>query len=440
MSQKLDKSRIQGFGIQASQCPEGHELQPWEARSGTCDGCAKMVRYGEIVMDCRRCDWYLCRSCLPASRIQESSIWGTISSLPFYAMEDAAELANELLSEVWGDTSTSTLHNCRPVPPAPLSCSNKELERAAKLVNHFCDNYPAARLAPNGRELDCLWDECRLCRYASVADALVEQLSWASGDHAWQPKLRVLYVLEHFHAKNGVARNIAMSVSKQANALLEHLVEIPQCQLKALQIIRQLKGENILSSRMESSLAETDSADGNAADDESDGIVRSASALEQSSSQKKKTFEVDLIDVERACSLTLHPEVATSSAPSWLLPPPAPISPVVNANAAMCALIQHDAQLESATPPTGTGVTKPDATLLLDTSAEASFVDKAVPAVVQDRNPQGGPLLGDKNKEVSRPSFLCKALGQKQKTDSGSKEWNGEVDSMLRVVASRLGA
>merc|ERR1719203_1805835 len=73
-----------------SSCPQGHELQPWTAFAGTCDGCERRVREGEQVMDCRRCNWYVCEVCLPRDQAQDASIWGTIAALPFYAMDVAA--------------------------------------------------------------------------------------------------------------------------------------------------------------------------------------------------------------------------------------------------------------------------------------------------------------------------------------------------------------
>eukprot|EP00929_Paragymnodinium_shiwhaense_P103645 TRINITY_DN67288_c0_g1_i1.p1 TRINITY_DN67288_c0_g1~~TRINITY_DN67288_c0_g1_i1.p1 ORF type:complete len:780 (-),score=217.54 TRINITY_DN67288_c0_g1_i1:63-2402(-) len=53
---------------QAAYCPKGHELRPWAAERGTCDGCSKGVEDDELVMDCRECDYYLCDGCLPQHR------------------------------------------------------------------------------------------------------------------------------------------------------------------------------------------------------------------------------------------------------------------------------------------------------------------------------------------------------------------------------------
>ena len=52
-------------------CPAGHELQLWAAGVGDCDGCSKRVQTGELVMDCRRCNWYLCNACCSTSEAQE---------------------------------------------------------------------------------------------------------------------------------------------------------------------------------------------------------------------------------------------------------------------------------------------------------------------------------------------------------------------------------
>merc|ERR1712048_687707 len=44
-------------------CKNGHELTPYLALGGMCDGCKKRINNGDKVMDCRKCNWYLCRDC-----------------------------------------------------------------------------------------------------------------------------------------------------------------------------------------------------------------------------------------------------------------------------------------------------------------------------------------------------------------------------------------
>jgi len=56
----------QGSSAAASEainCPRGHPLQPWAAAAGSCDGCNRPVHRGQMVMDCRSCNWYLCSMC-----------------------------------------------------------------------------------------------------------------------------------------------------------------------------------------------------------------------------------------------------------------------------------------------------------------------------------------------------------------------------------------
>mmetsp|Transcript_59335 Transcript_59335/g.117580 ORF Transcript_59335/g.117580 Transcript_59335/m.117580 type:complete len:291 (-) Transcript_59335:622-1494(-) len=70
-------------------CPSGHDLQKWRARAGTCNGCHQQVNCGEHVMDCRRCNWYLCLSCCPSKLQQQVSrkTWAAMKSLPHYAWD-----------------------------------------------------------------------------------------------------------------------------------------------------------------------------------------------------------------------------------------------------------------------------------------------------------------------------------------------------------------
>jgi len=56
---------VTGKPAVVTQCPKGHALKHAQATAGQCDGCAKPVAEGELVMDCRDCNWYLCTACRP---------------------------------------------------------------------------------------------------------------------------------------------------------------------------------------------------------------------------------------------------------------------------------------------------------------------------------------------------------------------------------------
>merc|ERR1719464_2159189 len=90
-------SRAEAGRAAAPQCPRGHELQAWAARQGFCDGCQSPIQEGDHVMDCRWCDWYLCKMCLPFYEVQGTTLWGAISSLPLYAMDAAVRKIGNLL-------------------------------------------------------------------------------------------------------------------------------------------------------------------------------------------------------------------------------------------------------------------------------------------------------------------------------------------------------
>lgn len=62
-------------------CPNGHVLQVWIARAGTCDGCGRAVYHGEKVMDCRNCNWYLCDDCRPQGELPDYTLWSAFTSL-----------------------------------------------------------------------------------------------------------------------------------------------------------------------------------------------------------------------------------------------------------------------------------------------------------------------------------------------------------------------
>jgi hypothetical protein len=46
-------------------CPQGHKLSLYTTKAGgTCDGCGAAVAQAQV-MDCRKCNWYLCAECTP---------------------------------------------------------------------------------------------------------------------------------------------------------------------------------------------------------------------------------------------------------------------------------------------------------------------------------------------------------------------------------------
>lgn len=93
----------------APMCPAGHKLQPWIAPQGICDGCAR-VQSGTQVMDCRRCDWYLCMVCCPSPRTTANAdFW----SLPRKALDAAAQDLQEVAKGFrnLADTTTKDMHS-----------------------------------------------------------------------------------------------------------------------------------------------------------------------------------------------------------------------------------------------------------------------------------------------------------------------------------------
>jgi len=220
-------------------------LQLWAARSGKCDGCSKKVQTGEQVMDCRRCNWYLCSVCCPQVKSQETTLWGAISSLPFYVLDDMSEMATDIETfvtasfdpekDVDGQVKSA---DQKPEPPV----SPRQKAESTQVVTEFCEKYPAMRVVPNEADLDVFWAKCSVLHARPIADAIYDQLSFSGGDNDWQPRLRALYALEHLHLKGGMGRDITRIVLHTAKGLLQHLTEVEKCSAKATQVIATLKG------------------------------------------------------------------------------------------------------------------------------------------------------------------------------------------------------
>mmetsp|Transcript_80487 Transcript_80487/g.152894 ORF Transcript_80487/g.152894 Transcript_80487/m.152894 type:complete len:460 (-) Transcript_80487:139-1518(-) len=127
---------------------------------------------------------------------------------------------------------------------AEVVMSPRQKAEATTLLSKFCSNYGAARVAPRPAELEDLWLRCSVLQPNTVASAIYEQLSFADGDLEWQPRLRILYLLETFYWKGGVGRNITDGILNHGGGLLQHLAtEVPQTKEKAEQVIQVLSGQ-----------------------------------------------------------------------------------------------------------------------------------------------------------------------------------------------------
>lgn len=133
----LDKSRIQGFGSDCSShvwsCPAGHLLMRSSARNGKCDRCYRSIVEGEAVMDCRRCDWYVCKDCHPPawSDDEDDSLWGTFSLFMDVASREVARGATEVeafVSEMQQQLADATAKiSCQPTTKAQLAMDDTEI-------------------------------------------------------------------------------------------------------------------------------------------------------------------------------------------------------------------------------------------------------------------------------------------------------------------------
>jgi len=270
----LDKSRIQGFGHDGGKsaekeswfgqeskewkCPKGHVLTPWCAKPGWCDGCGSKINTGDPVMDCRQCNYYLCRTCAP-EEAESSSLWGSIpsfadmgahpavsSALDNVALSigDVLDAATQDLSEMAGDLKSfvASAVGLEEEPEEEQKTEAKKVleavsprsrQEAVGAISDFCQKYPAARVRPTTQELEKLWAAIGGLKPVALNSAFYDELSFSNGDTSWQPRLRVLFALEFLFRKDGPGKEVAISVFHQARSLILHLTEVQQCAEKA---------------------------------------------------------------------------------------------------------------------------------------------------------------------------------------------------------------
>jgi len=223
---------------QVTHCPAAHLLRPWEAQAGVCDGCSRKVMKGEHVMDCRQCDWYLCRTCRPPMP-EDDSIWNTVTGIMDALAQDASDLASEMGIDSLLKSNNTILKDSKQVGQASEfdeeGVSDAEKAKAEKLVSDFCEKHPALRVEPNAEELAELCSALAELPEGPAARTFCEQLSWADSTE-WQPKLRALHALEYLYWRG-------VMVHEKAAALIEHLEGVLQCKEQATRTLAVLSGE-----------------------------------------------------------------------------------------------------------------------------------------------------------------------------------------------------
>jgi len=343
----LDRSRIQGFGseepssssfwgsseakAEKRRCPAGHELVLWEAKPGWCDGCGSKIKSGQLVMDCRKCNYYLCKSCAPhdgAGEEEGSSFWGGLglgdtvsgpaanSALDEVALRfgDVIDAAGQDFSEMASDFKSFMASAVgldeeeeEEVDPQQRQAdamktnlekvSPRSRQECQRLILDFCHKYPAARVRPNNVELDKLWVGCSVLKGTALVSALYDELSFSNGDTSWQPRLRILYALDFFYRKGGLGREVAMGVFFQAKGIIQHLVDVQQCAEKAFEVTQLLSGKIKVQEVADSA---------------------STAQAEPSAKVEKKEAALDLLDMSEPAPTTTPAAVPSATLPADL--------------------------------------------------------------------------------------------------------------------------
>jgi len=223
----FDQSRIQGFGSDTvekegnAESIWGSALSSWKDRMGG-----------------------------PAVQSAIDSVTLRVGDVFEAATQDMSDMAGDFKSFVSNtlgrgdDSDEEDEGEATKVEEAILT--DQQRSEASQLVGSFCENYPAARVAPKLGELEAFWMKLSLAHPMAVCGAIYEQISFTSGDTDWRPRLRALHALEYIHGKGDTGRDITIGVWHLASSLLEHLAtEVPQCKEKATQVILLLSGRAV---------------------------------------------------------------------------------------------------------------------------------------------------------------------------------------------------
>eukprot|EP00746_Dinoflagellata_sp_MGD_P014540 gnl/MRDRNA2_/MRDRNA2_131913_c0_seq1.p1 gnl/MRDRNA2_/MRDRNA2_131913_c0~~gnl/MRDRNA2_/MRDRNA2_131913_c0_seq1.p1 ORF type:complete len:491 (+),score=83.89 gnl/MRDRNA2_/MRDRNA2_131913_c0_seq1:106-1578(+) len=139
------------------------------------------------------------------------------------------------------------------VPYKLPSVCPQHLKEAEELLLEFSVCRWPTRVTPTAAELETLWLQCNILPCLAVSHGFIEQLSYTTGNDAWQPRLRMLHALENFYARGREGREIACLVYVSSGSLIDHLcTQVPQTKQKALEfraIVREEKAAQPVAER-----------------------------------------------------------------------------------------------------------------------------------------------------------------------------------------------
>jgi len=166
---------------------------------------------------------------------------------PWSPLQDISDMAQEIKSFVTGavgiEQSAGADEDAEEEEAKDGAISPRQRVEAMNVISKFSQSYKHARVAPTPEELAQIWISCSLLQPNAVAGVIYDIISFSSGDFEWQPRLRILYLIEVLYWKGGSSQEIALSVHSHTEDLLKHLAsEVPQTKEKAKQVLDTLNG------------------------------------------------------------------------------------------------------------------------------------------------------------------------------------------------------
>lgn len=244
--------KLDGKRHDATCCPSGHRTVSMTA--GLCSGCGRINCKGDEVRNCQHCKFCSCQVCCQREETDHACFaldWNSISAQTLSALDNIERIAKSFTAfcglnieqpglfvpSGWKsgrDAASGWSATTVERPASAEVCQDRE---ASVMVSSYCMQFSAMNALPTDRDLDDFWKRCYDFPAASVANAIYEQLSFATGNQDWQPRLRALFALEHLHWKVGKGNAIASLVLDDSEEIIRYLASVPACREKARRLL-----------------------------------------------------------------------------------------------------------------------------------------------------------------------------------------------------------
>jgi hypothetical protein len=163
LEQADDGAALAEAKLLPSQCPASHALVCAVGQLGTCDECGKVTHSGQLVFECKPCNYYVCQTCRPITECKKGHPLRTLAmAAPAKCDGCSRQMKTGEIVMGSGESNWYVCGTCKPIATCP---GGHKLQKWATQAAGACDQ--CRKVVSRGSlVMDCRrcnWFLCEAC-------------------------------------------------------------------------------------------------------------------------------------------------------------------------------------------------------------------------------------------------------------------------------------